>query len=92
MFCKASLTPTTGWATLRMMLAAGLTIALVSCGTAQTYDAGASLKRIAGTDLIATKGATAEDQRKIDRTIVGLCSAKVYNSAECNRHWSATSP
>lgn len=92
MFCKACTNKTIGWATLRTTLVTSLTTVLVSCGTGQTYDAGASTKRIVGTDLIATKGATADDQRKIDRTIVGLCSTKVYTSAECNRHWVATSP
>lgn len=72
------------------MLAQGLTLALaVSCGTQNTYDAGTSLRRIMGTDLIGAKGATPEDQRKIDRTMVGPCANKVFTSAECQKHWSS---
>lgn len=42
-----------------------------------------------GTDLIGAKGATPEDQRKIDRTMVGPCANKVFTSAECQEHWSS---
>lgn len=41
------------------------------------------------TDLIGAKGATPEDQRKIDRTMVGPCANKVFTSAECQKHWSS---
>ncbi|QIW87531.1 mobile element protein [Agrobacterium phage OLIVR4] len=51
----------------------------------------AAVRRIVGTDLIGARGATAEDQRKIDRTIVGLCAPNVYTRDECTRHGTLTS-
>ena len=46
----------------------------------------AGLRRVVGTDLIGTRGATPTDQRKIDRTIVGICAADVWTREECARH------
>lgn len=40
-----------------------------------------------GTDLIAARGATAEDQRKIDRTVAGICAVDgIWTRAECAAH------
>lgn len=50
-----------------------------------------AVRRIAGTDLIGARGATPEDQRKIDRTIVGLCAPGIYTREECARHGTLTS-
>ncbi|MGK6317685.1 hypothetical protein [Neorhizobium sp. DT-125] len=37
----------------------------------------AGLRRVVRTDLIGARGATPADQRKIDRTVVGICAASV---------------
>jgi hypothetical protein len=42
-----------------------------------------------GIDLIGARGATPADQRKIDRTVVGICAAAVWSKAECARHGEA---
>lgn len=60
--------------------------------TACTPDGPASVaatRRIVGTDLIGARGATPLDQRKIDRTIVGLCAPQVYTVKECSAHGEA---
>jgi hypothetical protein len=41
---------------------------------------------VVGTDLIGARGATSADQRKIDRTVVGICAADVWTREECARH------
>jgi len=45
-----------------------------------------ALRSIVGTDLIGARGATPADQRKIDRTVVGICAAAIWTTAECERH------
>ncbi|WP_237358817.1 hypothetical protein [Allorhizobium borbori] len=70
---------------MRMMLAGGLMLALSGCGTSGPGSA-AALRRIVGTDLIGARGATAEDQRRIDRTAVGLCAGGVWTRQECGQH------
>lgn len=72
-------------AALRMMLATVLTVALAGCGTSQPGNV-AGLRRVVGADLVGARGASAEDQRKIDRTVVGLCAAHVWTRGECARH------
>ena len=47
-------------------------------------------RRIVGTSLIGARGATAEDQDKIDDTVAGLCGARTWSQAECLRHEQAT--
>lgn len=49
----------------------------------------AAMRRIVGTDLIGAKGATPEDQRKINRTVVGLCGPQIWTVKECNAHGEA---
>ncbi|MGN7883619.1 hypothetical protein [Ensifer sp. 22460] len=58
---------------------------LVGCGTSAPASVTA-LRSIVGTDLIGARGATPEDQRKIDRTAVGICAAAIWTKAECKRH------
>ncbi|WP_244631409.1 hypothetical protein [Neorhizobium sp. AL 9.2.2] len=55
------------------------------CGTSAPASA-PGLRRVVGTDLIGARGATPSDQRKIDRTAVGLCSGGVWTSQECAKH------
>ncbi|NOV17893.1 hypothetical protein E5S70_17730 [Ensifer adhaerens] len=43
-------------------------------------------RSIVGTSLIGVRGATAADQDKIDDTVAGLCGAKAWTQAECERH------
>ncbi len=72
-------------AALRMMSALALTFALQGCGTSAPGSVD-GLRRVVGTDLIGARGATPADQRKIDRTVVGICAAAVWTKAECARH------
>lgn len=50
-----------------------------------------AVRRIVGTDLIGVRGATPEDQRKINRTVVGICAPGIYTREECARHGTLTS-
>ncbi|RVK56891.1 hypothetical protein CN162_12530 [Sinorhizobium meliloti] len=75
-------------AALRTMSALALTFALQGCGTSAPASA-VGLRRVVGTDLIGARGATPADQRKIDRTVVGICAAEVWTKAECVRHGEA---
>ncbi|MBT9373173.1 hypothetical protein [Rhizobium sp. CSW-27] len=71
--------------TLPTMLVLGSMFALTGCGT--TGPAGVEgLRRVVGADLIGARGATPADQRKIDRTVVGLCAGKIWSRAECAAH------
>ncbi len=65
--------------------------ALVACGTTDGIDV-AALRRVVGTDLIATKGATVEDQNRINRTVIRLGRAKVYTATELEAHGRAVQP
>ncbi|WP_245269652.1 hypothetical protein [Ensifer sp. WSM1721] len=58
---------------------------LAGCGTSGPGSA-TGLRNVVGTDLIGARGATPADQRKIDRTVVGICAAAVWTQAECARH------
>ncbi|MDW9598176.1 hypothetical protein GOB46_08860 [Sinorhizobium meliloti] len=75
-------------AALRTMSALALTFALQGCGTSAPASAD-GLRRVVGTDLVGARGATPADQRKIDRTVVGICAAAVWTKAECARHGEA---
>ncbi|AWI57200.1 hypothetical protein AB395_00001541 [Sinorhizobium fredii CCBAU 45436] len=56
-----------------------------ACGTSPPANVD-GLRRVVGTDLIGARGATPADQRKIDRTVVGLCATAVWTKGECSRH------
>ncbi|WP_245341548.1 MULTISPECIES: hypothetical protein [unclassified Rhizobium] len=67
-----------------------MTCALMAAGCGTSAPASApGLRRIVGTDLIGARGASPIDQRKIDRTVVGLCSGKLWTAEECTRHGDA---
>lgn len=69
------------------LLGATMTAVLMAagCGTSAPADV-IGLRRVVGTDLIGARGATANDQRKIDRTAVGLCAGGVWTKSECASH------
>ncbi|WP_457586122.1 hypothetical protein [Ensifer canadensis] len=69
----------------RAMLALTMTLALTGCGISAPANV-EGLRRVAGTDLVGARGATPADQRKIDRTVVGLCAGGVWTKVECERH------
>ncbi|WP_429130538.1 hypothetical protein [Ensifer sp. 4252] len=76
--------------TLRTALERGALITipvlmLAGCGTSGPKNV-IGLKSVAGVDLVGARGATPADQRKIDRTVVGLCAAAVWTRADCARH------
>ena len=71
--------------TMPMMLALVSTLALTACGTTAPASV-AGVRRVVGIDLIGARGATPADQRKIDRTVVGLCAGGVWSKAECATH------
>lgn len=58
---------------------------LAGCGTSAPADV-SGIRGIVGTELAGVRGATQADQRRIDRTVVGLCAASVWTHAECARH------
>lgn len=62
---------------------------LAGCGISGPADV-TGLRRTAGTDLVGARGLTAADQRKIDRTVVGLCAGGVWTKEECRRHGEGT--
>jgi len=64
-------------ALIRSAMIATLALLLAGCGTSGPGSATA-LRSIVGTDLIGARGATPADQRKIDRTVVGICAAAVW--------------
>lgn len=68
-------------------LALTMTAALMAagCTTSQPGNV-AGLRRVVGTDLIGARGATPADQRKIDRTVAGICAGGVWTRAECQEH------
>ncbi|WEX76170.1 hypothetical protein PYH37_004449 [Sinorhizobium numidicum] len=64
-----------------------LVLVLAGCGISQPASV-TGLRNVVGLDLAGARGATPADQRKIDRTVVGLCAAAVWTRAECGRHGS----
>ncbi|WP_083523522.1 hypothetical protein [Ensifer sp. ENS03] len=58
---------------------------LAGCGTSRPASA-PGLRAVVGTDLVGARGASAADQRRIDRTVVGLCAADIWTKAECAKH------
>ncbi|MDX0466692.1 hypothetical protein GOC67_12655 [Sinorhizobium medicae] len=72
-------------ALMRSAMTTILALLLAGCGTSGPGSATA-LRSVVGTDLIGARGATPADQRKIDRTVVGICAAAVWTKGECARH------
>ena len=83
--CAKSKTARIVLSTIQRTLGAGLILALMGCGTTVPVDAEA-VNKIVGNDLPGVKGKTPEDQRRINRTMAGLCGAKVYDRATCEYH------
>lgn len=76
--------------TLLSRLALIMTAVLMAAGCSTSPPADASgLRRVVGTDLIGARGATDRDQRKIDRTVAGICAGKVWTRDECKAHGGA---
>lgn len=74
-------------ATALIKLAVISTVALTAAGCTTMQPANVDgLRRVVGTDLIGARGATPADQRKIDRTVVGICAGKVWTKEECTAH------
>lgn len=72
----------------QMLIVASLSIAsacLQSCTTSGPRSVSA-LGNIVGTNLAGAKGATAQDQDKIDRTVARLCAGGVWNKSTCESH------
>lgn len=74
---------------LLMTLASVLPIALSACGTSAPESV-EPLRRIVGTKLVGAKGATPDDQNRIDTTIVGMCAGRLLTKPECHAHGEAT--
>lgn len=72
----------------RIAIVVPLTFVLQACGTSVPVNVD-GLRRVVGTDLIGARGATPEDQRKIDRTVVGICAGDVWTQAQCRAHGEA---
>ncbi|WP_457584351.1 hypothetical protein [Ensifer canadensis] len=60
-------------------------LTLAGCGISAPKTV-TGLKSVVGVDLVGARGATPADQRKIDRTVVGLCAAAVWTRVDCARH------
>ena len=60
----------------------GAVFAMAGCSTTAPVGAKAEIRDtirvVVGTDLIGARGASERDQRKIDITVAGLCSALVW--------------
>jgi len=48
------------------------------------------LRAVVGTSLVGARGATPQDQIKIDETAAGLCGAGVWSKTDCARHGRET--
>lgn len=70
--------------TLIMLIA----LPLAGCGTLAPADV-SGVRSVLGNSLIGARGATSEDQSKIDRTIVRGCAGGVWTKAECKAHGEA---
>ncbi|WP_087587168.1 hypothetical protein [Nitratireductor soli] len=69
------------------VLTCAAALALAACSTSKpapvTTD---GLRKVVGTSLVGTRGATAKDQFAIDETVAGMCGAHVWSAGECARH------
>jgi uncharacterized lipoprotein YajG len=67
-----------------------IALVLTGCGTspqiaAKTPKLTGLVRAVEGTGMIGVKGATPEDQERIDEHNAGLCGAKVWTPSECAR-------
>lgn len=62
-----------------------LVLILSGCSTSKPVSV-SGLERVFGTALPGAQGKTLEDQRKIDLTVAGGCSARLYSKEQCNKH------
>ncbi|OCP04469.1 MULTISPECIES: hypothetical protein [unclassified Ensifer] len=58
---------------------------LAGCGISHPANV-PGLRGVVGTDLVGARGASPADQRRIDRTVVGLCAADIWTKVECAKH------
>ena len=76
-----------------LALSVFLALPLAGCTTSQGVSVSAdqqieTTRNIVGNELVGAKGATPADQDAIDSTAAGLCGAKVWTPAECQKHGS----
>ena len=71
---------------LALIMTAAFLLSAAACTTSKPAGV-ASLRRVVGTDLVGARGATAVDQRRIDRTVAGICAVDgIWTRAECAAH------
>ena len=71
---------------LALLMTGAFLLTSAACTTSRPGSANA-LRRVVGTDLIGAKGATPVDQRKIDRTVAGICAVDdIWTRDECAAH------
>lgn len=64
---------------------------VAACSTSSEGPANTDgLRRAAGTSLIGARGATRQDQHKIDETAAGFCGANVWTRSQCAQHQRET--
>lgn len=64
----------------------GLSLALLGGCTTLAPETVLTLREVVGTSLAGAKGATSEDQVKIDTTVARLCGGGVWNKKTCSSH------
>ncbi|WP_297557523.1 hypothetical protein [Nitratireductor sp.] len=73
------------------VLAIAAALSVAGCSTSKPVPVMSDgLRNVVGTSLIGARGATADDQRKIDETAAGLCGSGVWSQTECARHGRET--
>jgi hypothetical protein len=77
----------------RIALVLTVACALSAAGCTSTQRVSASKERlnlaarsVVGTALIGARGATPQDQGKIDETVAGLCGSATWTKTECAAH------
>lgn len=71
---------------LLTMLGLSSTVALTGCLPTSPQVDVSGIRRVVGTDLIGVRGLTREDQRRVDRTVAGMCGAGAFTRRECAEH------
>jgi hypothetical protein len=72
----------------KLLLTTTIVAVLAGCGPTPPANV-AALRRVTGTDLIGTIGATPTDQDNINRTVIRFGAAGIYTKAELARHEAA---